>query len=60
MGFELVVGKLEDWQPYKNAAKEAASRLMGADVCHRCGGSGTDPEHAGVCGECGAIVKAGT
>jgi hypothetical protein len=30
MGFEMVVGKLEDWPVYKRLVQEAAERLSGA------------------------------
>lgn len=25
------------------------------ELCHRCGGTGNDPEHSGACGECWAV-----
>lgn len=28
---------------------------MNSEPCHRCGGSGNDPEHAGPCSECWAV-----
>lgn len=50
MGFELVVGKLEDWPEYQKAAKEAAVRL-GAWTWDCCKGDMSDGmvQHSADC-----------
>ena len=42
MGFELVVGKLEDWPEYQRTAREAANRLGGGPQIGCCKGDYSD------------------